>query len=362
LIDRARLAIGQRARGLANGPGGYLPGAILFYNGVQKSLEASRQSVLERGAFARAELGMTPNRTRLDILLERLRKDTVQAEGSRMGVVERFVATLTVSVPTQVRKILEVATEIRGHAQVLAAATVLAAVYERLANYCEKQREELQGRLYTLNNVASICMREEELTQRAARGAFIYQRARFEPLVEHLWEALRQRAQLPTSPELIVRLGGDLPAFLGSEARPLDRLLEAVQVDFATLAATADELFATDEHVRDVLKESLAQFFPTVQVDRDRFPALDTARARFVLCTRRMFEAHADDIFDGYHHLETDNPFNVLCTQHEEGLPFAALSYMQRINNEYKAMSEPGRTALGHLTASLAASLPAIDS
>ena len=118
---------------------------------------------------------------------------------------------------------------------------------------------------------------------------------------------------------------------------------------------------AEDGQVRDSLKESLAQFFPTIQVDRDRFPSLDTVRARFVLCTRRMYEAHRDDIFDGYHHLETDNPFNVLVTEHEEGLPFIALTYMQRIQAEYVRAAEQGRAALGHLTTDLAASLPLLD-
>src|SRR5262245_35126941 len=162
LLDRARLAISTRASAIANGEEGFLPGAILFYQTMQKNLEARRQSVLHRATLARTELGTTPNRDRLDLLLERLRRDTVPVEGQRFGVVERFVATITVSVPTQVRKILEVAAEIRGHAQVLAAGTVLAHVYERLARYCEKQREELQGRLYHLNNVASLCMRDEE--------------------------------------------------------------------------------------------------------------------------------------------------------------------------------------------------------
>src|SRR5262249_29773872 len=121
LLDRARLAISGRASAIANGSEGFLPGAILFYHTMQKNLEARRQSVLHRATLARTELGTSPNRDRLDLLLERLRRDTVPAEGQRFGVVERFVATITVSVPTQVRKILEVAAEIRGHAQVLAA-------------------------------------------------------------------------------------------------------------------------------------------------------------------------------------------------------------------------------------------------
>lgn len=361
LLDRARLVLSGRATQIASSAEGYLPGAIFFYQTLQKRFTSQRQAVVEHAARARLELGTTPSRERLNTLLDRLRRDTVPADGSRPGMVERFVATLTVSVPTQVRKILEVAAEIRGHAQVLASATALAAVYERLARFCEKQREVLQGRLYVLNNAASMCLREEELVQRAARGAFTYQRARFEPLVDHLWKVMRERVGVPTTPDVIARLGGDLPVFLGLETDPLGRLLEAVQPDPERLAATADEILAQDPLVRDTLKESLAQFFPTIQVDRDRFPALETARSRFVLCTRRMYEAHGADIFEGYHHLETDNPFNVLCTEHEEGLPFLALTYMYRANEEYKRLREQGRAALGHVASDLAETLPLLD-
>jgi hypothetical protein len=361
LLDRARAAISSRAAAIASSPNGWLPGAIFFYETLQRHFLAQRRAVLERGALARAELGNTPSRERLNLLLERLKRDTVPGEGSRFGVVERFVATLTVSVPTQVRKILEVAAEIRGHALVLATSTVLASVYESLAAFCDKQRELLQGRLYAVNTATSACMREEEMAVRASRSAFTYQRARFEPLVDHLWEVLRVRVPLPPTSEVVARIGGDLPAFLGSEPQVLERLLAAVQVDSAAIAAAADEVLCTDGQVRDVLKESLAQFFPTIQVDRDRFPTLETARSRFVLCSRRMYEAYRDDIFEGYHHLETENPWNVLVTQHEEGLPFIALTYLRRIHEAYAAQVESGRAALGHPTADLAASLPLLD-
>ena len=99
----------------------------------------------------------------------------------------------------------------------------------------------------------------------------------------------------------------------------MDRLLEVMQVDLPALSAAADDLLATDDHVRDVLKESLAQFFPTVQVDRDRFPALETARARFVLCTRRMYEAHRDDISRATITSRPTRRSNVLFTQQKKG-------------------------------------------
>jgi len=361
LLDRARLAISGRASQIANGPEGYLPGAVVFYQTMQKQLESQRQSVLHRATLARTELGTTPSRDRLEVLLERLHRDTVPADNGRFGVVERFVATLTVSVPTQVRKILDVAAEIRCHAQVLAAGTVLAHVYDRLARFCEKQREELQGRLYHLNTVASVCMREEELIQRSARSAFTYQRARFEPLVEHLWTALRERVAIPGTADVIRQVGGDLASFLGTEPQVLERLLDALQVDRDALFHAADEVLAQDPLLRDALKESLAQFCPTVQIDRDRFPTLETVRLRYVLCTPAMYEAHRDSVFEGLHHLETDNPFNVLVTEHEEGLPFIALTAMSRAQERYRDAVSEGRDAVHHPTAQAASVVAPLD-
>jgi hypothetical protein len=361
LLDRARLAIGTRAAAIANSPEGYLPGAIVFYRTLQKRLETARASVVHRADLARTELGTTPNRDRLNVLLERLEHDTVPSNGRGFNIIERFVATITVSVPTQVRKILEVASEIRAHAQIVAAGTVLANVYDRLAAFCESQREELQGRLYKANNAAAQCMREEELAQRAARAAFTYQRARFEPLVEHLCAELRQRIALPAAPEVIGRLRGDLPGFIGAESHLVDGLLGAVAIDAGALAHATDSLFATDAAVRDALKESLAQFLPTVQVERDRLGDAQSARSRFVLCTQAMFDAHREDVFDGYDHIATGDPYDILCTDHEEGLPFAALAPMRTAQAIYRVLLEEGRVVAGHPVADLAATLTPLD-
>jgi hypothetical protein len=361
LLDRARLSIGTRAAAIANGGDGYLSAAILFYQTLQKRLESARASVVHRADLARDELGTTPNRDRLNVLLERLERDTVRGEGSRFSLIERFVATITVSVPTQVRKILEVATEIRGHAQVVAAGTVLSTVYDKLAQFCVRQREELQQRLYQLNNAAAQCMRDEELVQRSARAAFTYQRARFEPLVDHLCAVLRQRVTLPSTAEVIAGLGGDLPGFVGREPQLLNGILAAVHVDAAALAVATDAVLASDPAVRDALKESLAQFFPIVPVDRERLGDAATVRARVVVCTRQVYAAHAEDVFEGYRHVATDDPYDILCTDHEEGLPFAALVPMRRAFERYRALVEEDRAAAGHPTAELAVTLTPLD-
>ena len=102
----------------------------------------------------------------------------------------------------------------------LGTASVLASVYEQLGQFCESQRQELQGRLYALNNATSMCLREEELTARATRAAFTYQRARFEPLVEHLWEVLRRRRGDSGLPRADAQ-GGDPARGTPSDATPL---------------------------------------------------------------------------------------------------------------------------------------------
>jgi hypothetical protein len=204
-------------------------------------------------------------------------------------------------------------------------------------------------------------MRDEELVQRSARAAFTYQRARFEPLLEHLCGVLRQHTHLPSAAEVIARVGGDLPQFVAHEPRLLNGLLAAVQIDAAALATAADEVLAGDAAVRDALKESLAQFFPTVQVERDRLIGMQTVRARFVLCTRRMYEAHHDDVFEGYRHIETTDPYVVLCTDHEEGLPFGVLAPMRRAHERYRVLVDEGRAKLGHATVQLSKSLVPID-
>jgi hypothetical protein len=117
---------------------------------------------------------------------------------------------------------------------------------------------------------------------------------------------------------------------------------------------------ASEPLVREALKETLAQFAPTIQVDRDRFAHLETARFRFVLCTRWMYEVNRD-LFEGFEHLETDNPYNVLVTQHEEGLPFIALRCLRRSQEIFRAEAAEDRIRLAHGQASFVDTLPLLD-
>jgi hypothetical protein len=361
LLQRAQDTIRARAREVANSAGAYLPGAVLFYQAAGAQLEELRAQAARRVEHARMEMAASTDRRRLDVLLERLKSDTIREDGGRFGLFERFVATITVAVPTQVRKIVEVSSGIRGLALELASASVACQIYSSLARFCAQECEALQAKLYVLNHATSICLREEEHLQRAGRAAFTYQRGRFEPLVELLWQRLATTLQFPGPPEVLARLGGDLAQLVGEEHATLQRIIEAVRPDIVQLAAATDQVMASEPLVREALQESLVQFFPTVRLERERFPTLETVRARYVLCTRRMFEAHRQDLFAGYHHLETDNPYNVLFTDHEEGIPFLMLGYLGRIHAEYKAQRGQEGTILAHATAAWATELPLLD-
>ena len=163
LLEGARTSIAEYACNLVNGPCASVPAAVLFYGTLEQEFDASRQSVLERAGLARLELGRTPDRERLDVLLERLRRDTALPATRRTGTAGRFGSTVTVSVSTQLRKIMEVAAEIRAHALILAQGALLSELYSRLARFCEQQREELQGRVYVLNQLGARCARAEEI-------------------------------------------------------------------------------------------------------------------------------------------------------------------------------------------------------
>ena len=73
--------------------------------------------------------------------------------------------------------------------------------------------------------------------------------------------------------------------------------------------------------MREAVRESLVQLFPTLRIDRQRFPERPQSRRRFVLCTRRVFESLAD-LFEDHEHVDSVSPWNVLVTEHESGFPF----------------------------------------
>ena len=359
VIQRAQTAIANRARRIADGPRGFLPGAVLYYRTVQQHLETQRRQCEERLTQARQELSASRDRQRLERLLERLQHDTRRDRTHKPNMFERFVATITVSVATQMRKIVEVANAVRELAYVAGSSGILATVYARLARFCDIECERLQGSTYALNNVMARCAREEEMVQRVSRGAFVYQKARFGALVERLCERLAAEVPVPDDANVIESLDGLLD--LGSnDLQMFHRVLDAVRPDDRLLTETADRIMTSEPLVVDALKESLTQFVATIRFDRERFSDFETARSRYVLCTKPMYEAYGADLFAGYHHLETENPYNVLFTEHQEGLPFLALRYMGEINAHYLSQSETVRNQ-AHILASCARDLRPLD-
>ncbi len=359
LLERLQAAIAAQARALAGRQ--ELPplAAMHFYRTVEKQIEAMRQRALARQQSSHQVLATTGDRKRLEALQERLLGDTKRTD-KRPSVLQRFASTITISVPTQLRKIVEVASGVRANALDLASATLLSDVFVRLLHFCEKQREELQGAFQTLHNVASLCAREEERVQRASRSAFTYRRARFEALIERLAARLGADAAPAAAPDCASPLRADLLSGRGDEEGWFTRALESTRPDLDTLAAAVDAAMAAEPLVREAIKESLTQFRPSILVDRDRFATLETERERFVLCTRRLFAAH-EDLFDGFQHLETENPFNILVTEHEEGLPFLALASERRHHETYRVAHAEGRTTLAHAQAACAKELPLLD-
>jgi hypothetical protein len=358
-ITRAETAITNRARRIAEGPHGFLPGAVLYYRTVQQNLETQRRQCEERLIQARHELAVSRDRRRLDGLLERLEQDTRRDPDRKPSMFERFVATVTVSVTTQMRKIVDVADAVHELAFAAGSSKVLTTVYARLSRFCEAECERLQSTTYALNNVMARCAREEELVQRVSRGAFVYQKARFGALVERLCESLDQELSVSDSAEVARRLDG-LFELGANDTEMFQRVLDAVRPDARQLADAVDRIMAREPLVIDALKESLTQFVSIIRFNHEQFSDLETARSRFVMCTKRIFEAHRDELFASYHHLETDNPYNVLFTEHQEGLPFLAIRYMAEINARYQSQPQEERHK-AHSVAQLAHDLPALD-
>ncbi len=359
VIRRAKSAISNRARRIADGPQGYLPGAVLYYRTVQQHLATQHRECAERLTHARRELDASRDRERLERLLKRLKQDTRRDPNHKPNMFERFVSTITVSVSTQMRKIVEVADAVRELAYAAGSNGILTTVYARLARFCESECERLQSTAYALNNVMARCAREEEMVQRVSRGAFVYQKARFGALVEGLCDRLATELESADAPEVIEKLDG-LLGLGANETEMFQRILNAVRPDERRLLDATDRIMAREPLVIDALKESLTQFVATIRFDHERFGELDTVRSRYVLCTKRMYEAHEHDLFQDYHHLETENPYNVLFTEHHEGLPFLAVRYMGEINARYRAEPQNERHK-AHSLAALAHDLPPLD-
>lgn len=358
LLAGAEETLRSHAQAMTSPKHGALLRVIAYYRALERYLEERQQAALQRQQESSRILASLADKKRLATLLERIGRDTSRQKSKHWTFIERFVSTVSVSVPMQVRKILEVATGVRQTALQLATATTLVDIYGQVLHFCERQREDLQLRLRTLNNVASLCSREEDRLQRTARSAYTYPRTRIDTLLERLCALLSEHTQGPLLQE--TDLYPELLHNQDDENAWYERILQLARPDATRLSEVADEIVASEPLVREALKESLAQFAPMVQLDRDRFAQLPTVRLRYVLCTRWMYEVNRD-LFDGYEHIETENPYNIFVTQHEEGLPFIALRCLRRAQETYRNEESPERTRLAHAQACFATELPRLD-
>jgi len=197
---------------------------------------------------------------------------------------------------------------------------------------------------------------------RIGRSAFTYNKSKFDELKEHLIEKLYSKLEVMSTQQVIEELSWPvLKKENFDEKDYLEELLRIIQPDLNRITRLADDLFCQDAKVYDYVKTSLDQFFMTLKLDRDRFPTLETSQSLFVMCTKRFYEKYKDDLFEEYTHIETENPFNIIVTKHEEGFPFIAISYMYRISEEYKELRDRGESAMGHIMADLDTKLPQLD-
>jgi Tubulin like len=357
-IEDAVKRFSEKGNEMLTSPGNYLTGGLLFYEKLAALLGEKIQGVNGSISKIEKELFEGTNHKTLTGLLERLESATKKKHG--MGeFVAKIGPSTTVSL---VNQILETAGKIQQQKTEKYNHLLLQHVYNSLAVFLQEQQDTLQTAIYRYNKIISKAEREAERVTRIGRSAFTYNKAKFDELTAHLMEKMYSKLDVISTQQVLNELGSPVPEKdTYNEKEYLERLLKIIQPDLLRLTSLVDSIFCRDEKVYDYLKITLAQFFMTLKLDRDRFPTLETSKCMFVMCTKKFYDKYKDDLFEGYGHIETDNPFNVVVTKHEEGFPFIAMSYIYRINQEYKEQHAHGNTGHGHIMASLDEKLPLLD-
>ena len=338
--------------------GNYLKGNLLFYEKLASLVDAKITNVTESISQVEKELFEGTNQKRLNNLLERLA--TATKKKNKLG---EFVVKLGQS-PTisLVNQIIEAASKIQQQKREKYDHLLLQHIYNSLSEFFHEKQEILRNAIYKYNKIIAEIDREVDKIKRLGRSAFTYNKSEFDKLTEYLMEKMYSELDVISTQKVLEQLG--LPILEKAtmeEKEYLERLLEIIQPDLNQLTRLVDNLFCEDQMVHDYVKTMLDQFFMTVRLDRDRFPTLETSQSSFVMCTSKFYEKYKDDLLEGYSHIETENPFNVIVTKHEEGFPFVALSYLHRINEDFKELHSHGKSSLGHIMASLDDKLPLLD-
>ena len=359
-IDKVVDALSQEGDEITLTSGNYMKGGISFFEKLVSLFEEKTATVTEGISKLEAELFEGKNQKTLNGLLEKLANTTKKKNGIGEIVVKLGGQSPTISL---INQILDVTSKIQQQKTEKYNHLLLKHIYDSIQKALRKKHETLSSTVFKYNKLISQLDREVENIKRVGRSAFTYNKAQFDELAEHIMEQLYVKLEVMPTDQILARLGQSL--LLDSqkirEERLLDRVLEVTKPDGNQLTKVVDDLFCEDEAVYQYVESMMSQFFMTLKLDRDRFPSLETSQCQFVVCTKKFFDKYKDDFFEGYCHLETDNPFNILVTRHEEGFPFIAISYLHRINDQYKELRGRGESAAGHIMADLDHRLPLLD-
>jgi hypothetical protein len=358
-IEKATESFSQKGDEVILRSGNYSKGGLLFYEKLGTLLDDKIKNVNESISRLETELFEGSNQKTLENLLEKLA--TVTKKKSGMGnLVVKLGQSPTISIVSQIidasSNIQQQKTEKYNH-------LLLQHIYDSLFKFVQEKQEKLRGDLFKYNKIVSIIEREVEMIKRVGRSTFTYNKAKFDELTDHLMEKLYSELDVMPTENVIGEVSRSIPKDEAlDEKEYLDKLLEIIQPDMNRLTKLMDTVLCEDKQVYEYLKSMLDQFFMTLKLDRDRFPTLETSKSQFVICTKNFYEKYKDDLFEGYSHLETENPYNVYLTRHEEGFPFIAMSYVNRINDDFKELRKHDKAAFGHIMANLDTDLPLLDS
>jgi hypothetical protein len=358
-IDRVKESFSQHAEEIILAPGEYLKGGLIFYQKLQSALDEKMKDVAESVSRVEKELFEGTNQKNLTALLDKLEGFSQKRSGLGEIVVKFGHSSSAVSL---VKQIIETVSRMQQQKKEKYNHLLLQYIYSGLAKFLQDEVEILKNSLFQYNKMVSEIDREIEKIKRVGRSAFTYNESRFDELTEEVLENLYASVELISTQDVVGKLGSPVIRTETSEGRRgIEELLGIIKPDFEQLTGIVEELFCKEKKVYEYIKAMLDQFFLTLKLDRDRFPTLETSQSSFVLCTKRFYEQYRDDLFEGFAHIETDNPYNVIMTRHEEGFPFIAVSYFHRINEQFKEHRTHGKSGLGHILKDLDTKLPLLD-
>jgi hemoglobin-like flavoprotein len=357
-VEKVMVNFLERGGETALTPGYYLKGAATYYQKLASILDEKLTSVSASISKVEETLLEGKNQRTLDTLLDKLAIATKKKKGVG-DIVVRLGESTTVSL---INQIIDTLSQIQEQKVEKYEHLLLQHIYGSLHKMVQEQHDMLKMYIYKYSTLISQLDREIEMVKRIGRSAFTYNKSKFDELTDYLLEKIYPKLDTISTQEVVEKLGAPTGSNGGfNELEYLEDVLKLLRPDLNHLTKLVDELFCEDPKVYDYVKSMLDQFFMTLKLDRDRFPILETSQASFVMCTNRYYEKYKDDLFEGYSHIETENPFNITVTKHEEGFPFSAISYMHRINEDFKEIRSYNQSAFGHIMADLEDKLPLLD-